>query len=43
VPQHLTIEILVGCEKHLGIEREVMAELAAGDDVVANFKRHGKF
>ncbi len=43
VPKHLTIEIMLGCEEHLGIERKAMAELAAGDDVISNFQRYGKF
>ena len=43
VPKRLTVEIMVACEEHLGIERRAMAELAAGDDVVENFRRYGKF
>lgn len=43
VPKHLIIEIMEACEEHLGIEHASMSELAAGDDVVEVFKRHGKF
>jgi len=43
VPKNLTVEIMFACEKHLGIEQAAMVELAAGDDVIENFKRHGKF
>lgn len=43
VPKNLTMTILLACEEHLGIEKNAMAELATGEDVVAVFQRHRKF
>lgn len=43
VPKDLTLTILEACEEHMGIEKNAMSELAAGDDVVEVFKRHRKF
>lgn len=43
IPRELTLTILEACEKHLGIERIAMSELASGDDVVEVFKRYRKF
>lgn len=43
VPKDLTLTILEACEEHMGIEKNAMSELAAGDDVIEVFKRHRKF
>ncbi len=40
IPAHLTLDVLVECERVVGIEDEARVEFARGDDPVAVFERH---
>lgn len=40
VPRELTMEVLVECERVIGVETLARAEFARGDDPVAVFERH---
>lgn len=40
VPQDLTLQVLLECERVMGIESEARAEFARGDDPVAVFEKH---
>ncbi len=40
IPRHLTLDVLVECERISGIEDKARQEFARGDDPVEVFKRH---
>jgi 4-hydroxy-4-methyl-2-oxoglutarate aldolase len=40
VPEDLTLEVLLECERVMGIESEARVEFARGDDPVAVFEKH---
>lgn len=40
IPKHLTLDVLVECERISGIEDKARLEFARGDDPVEVFKRH---
>lgn len=40
IPQQMTLEVLLECERVMGIESEARVEFARGDDPVAVFEKH---